>query len=60
MTDHKIARFWDNYIRKLKYYDIKQSALRWHVKHAERYIKANESIRLSRHTQQDIEGYLKV
>lgn len=59
MTDEKIAQFWDNYIRKLKYYDIKPGALRWHVKHVERYIKNHEGVRLSLHTQQHLENYLE-
>jgi len=59
MTDQKIARFWEKYIRKLECCNIKSSALRWHVKHAERYIKMNEAVRLTQHTQQHVEDYLK-
>lgn len=59
MTDVKITRFWDRFISKLGDYDIKQSALRWHVKHAERYIKAHEGHRLANHTQKDVENYLQ-
>ena len=59
MKDDKIARFWDNYIGKLKYYNIKRNTLRWYVKHAEHYIKNNKGLRLSQHTQQDLERYLK-
>ena len=58
MDDVKIARFWDNYIRKLRSIGIKEPALRWYVKHAERYIKAHQSLRLSDHTQQQLETYL--
>jgi len=59
MTDVKIARFWDKYISKLGDYDIKPSALRWHVKHAERYVKAHIGYRLANHTQKDVENYLQ-
>jgi hypothetical protein len=41
MKDEKIARFWDNFISKSKSHGIKDSAIRWHVKHAERYIEAH-------------------
>ena len=59
MSDVKIARFWENYISKLDNYNIKQSAIRWHVKHAERYIKAHDGIRLVNHTRQHVENYLE-
>ncbi|MFO7602305.1 MAG: hypothetical protein R6X06_00655 [Gammaproteobacteria bacterium] len=41
MNDDKIARFWDIFIEKTKCYGIKDRAVRWHVRHAERYIKAH-------------------
>ena len=58
MNDDKIARFWDIFIEKTKRYGIKDKAVRWHVRHAERYIKAHEGIRLSAHTPQHVEDYL--
>ncbi|VAW98930.1 Integron integrase IntIPac [hydrothermal vent metagenome] len=58
MTDEKIARFWDHFILKSKSYGIKHKAIRWHVMHAERYIKAHSDLRLAEHTQQQVESYL--
>jgi integron integrase len=58
MKDEKIARFWDNFISKSKSHGIKDSAIRWHVKHAERYIKAHPESRLSDHLPEQVEAYL--
>lgn len=58
MNDDKIVRFWDIFIEKTKRYGIKDRAVRWHVRHAERYIKAHEGIRLAVHTPQHVEDYL--
>ena len=58
MNDDKLARFWDNFINKSKRYGLKDQALRWHVRHAERYIKAHEGLRLLTHTAQQVEAYL--
>lgn len=59
MNDDKIARFWENFIDKTKRYGIKDKAVRWHVRHAERYIKAHEGVRLAEHTVQQVEDYLE-
>jgi len=58
MTDDKIARFWDNFILRSKHYGIKNSTIRWHVIHAERYIKAHSDLRLIEHAQHHVESYL--
>ena len=59
MNDHSIARFWDKYIEKTKRYGIKDKALRWHVKHAENYIKAYSAIRLVEHSAEQVDQYLQ-
>ena len=59
MTEQSVTRFWDKYIDKTKRYEIKDSAVRWHVRHAEAYIKAHSKIRLADHTEQHVERYLK-
>ncbi len=58
MTDDTITRFWDNFIIKSKSYGIKDSAVRWHVLHAEGYIKAHSTERLFEHTPQHVDKYL--
>jgi integron integrase len=60
MTDDKIARFWDNYIRKLGKFNIKPGTCRWYVKHAERYIRAHEGLRLAKHSREQVEAYLQL
>jgi hypothetical protein len=57
--DAQISRFWEKYIEKLKRYGIKQDLIRWHVKHAELYIKAHKT-RLKEHTALDLDKYLQV
>jgi hypothetical protein len=59
MIDQTIARFWDIYLEKLNSYGDKPVVLRWHVQHAEHYIKAFPDRRLGTHTAQDIEQYLQ-
>ena len=59
MKDQSVSRFWDNYIAKTKSYKIKSSSARWYVRHAEDYIKANASSRLSQHSTDQIEKYLR-
>ena len=59
MIDQSISQFWDKYINKAKTYNIKESAIRWHVRHAETYIKSHKNKRLAEHLQGDLETYLK-
>lgn len=58
MNDNTIARFWDNFIKKSKIYGVNESTVRWHVKHAERYIKAHADLRLFEHAPLHVEQYL--
>ncbi len=59
MTQDTISRFWDNFIEKTKTYGLKPATLRWHVKHAEAYIRAHSDRRLAEHTAQDVTAYLQ-
>jgi len=59
MNDESVSRFWDNYIDKTKAYNVKPKVARWYVRHAESYIKANPNLRLSQHSAEIIEKYLK-
>jgi integron integrase len=56
--DAQISRFWGKYIEKSKRYGIKQSVVRWHVKHAEQYIKAHKT-QLKAHVALDLDKYLQ-
>ena len=47
MNEDSVARFWDNFIQKSKRSGVRVSAIRWHVLHAEAYIKAHPRLRLS-------------
>lgn len=58
MKDKSISRFWDNFINKSKCYGVTDKTVRWHVIHAERYIKAHEGLRLQEHGPEQIEQYL--
>lgn len=57
MTDPSISRFWDNYIIKTKFYRIKPTSVRWYVRYAEQYIKDHKELRLSLHTEQNLDDY---
>jgi len=59
MTDLPASLFWDNYISKTKAYKIKPAAVRWHVRHAENYIKAHVNLRLAQHSAPQMEKYLR-
>lgn len=59
MTDTTASRFWDNYIEKTEAYRLKPSTIRWHVMHAEAYIRAHPDRRLATHTAADVENYLR-
>jgi len=58
MDESRVSRFWDNYIEKAKAYQLKASAMRWHVLHAEAYIKAHPGHRLATHTPSMVDAYL--
>lgn len=59
MVDQSVSRFWDNFITKTKAYHVKESATKWYVRNAERYIRDRENLRLSLHTSEHVENYLK-
>jgi len=58
MDDSRVSRFWDNYIEKAKSYRLKPTTIRWHVLHAEAYIKAHAGRRLATHSPDDMDAYL--
>lgn len=59
MEDQNITRFWEKYIEKLGCYKISPNAYRWHVRHAELYIKAHPDESLSVHSPRLVETYLQ-
>lgn len=59
MEDQSVTRFWDNFIEKLRAYQVKPDVARWYVRHAELYIKAYPERRLAIHSPQNVEQYLK-
>ena len=56
--DAQISRFWDKYVEKSKRCGIKQDFIRWHVRHAELYIKSHNTP-LKSHTSIDVDKYLQ-
>ncbi len=52
----KVSRFWEKYILKSKAYNIPEHLIRWHVRHAELYIKAH-SLRLKLHSAKTVDEY---
>ena len=56
--DARISRFWDKYVYKSKCYGIKPDFIRWHVRHAELYIKSHNTP-LKSHTSLYVEKYLQ-
>jgi hypothetical protein len=52
------SRFWDNYIEKLKAYNLKPVVIQWHVRHVEAYIKHYDGLRLKLHTANEITTYI--
>jgi len=58
MDNDKIARFWDKFITISTNYGVTERTRRWHVIHAERYIKAHPDMRLSEHTPDHVDNYL--
>ncbi len=57
--DARISRFWDKFTDKTIAYGVKKDNVRWYVKHAELYIKS-QNTRLALHTPQTIDNYLEV
>ncbi len=58
-TDKNVARFWENYVEKLRQRGVKQSAMRWYVLRAEEYIKATNGKRLAVQEATDVTHYLE-
>ena len=54
-----VGRFWDKFSDRARKIGVKKTALRWHVRHAEAYLKAFPGKRLGQHTREDVNGYLK-
>ena len=54
-----VARFWDKFSDRARKNGVKDTAVRWHVRHAEVYLKAFPDKRLGQHTREDVTGYLK-
>ena len=59
MIDQSVSRFWDKFISKTKSYGIKHDSARWYVRHAEAYIKTHSERRLSTHSAEILDLYLK-
>jgi integron integrase len=56
--DDQIARFWEKYTEKSKYYGVKPQYVRWHVRHVEFYIKAH-NVPLKNHTAEMLDCYFQ-
>jgi len=56
--DAQISLFWERYIEKARHNGIKQDFIRWHVRHAELYIKSHNAL-LKTHTALDVDNYLQ-
>ncbi len=59
MSDDLGPGFWDKYIEISKRYKVHDNALRWYVRHAEAYLKAYPEVRLSSHSAEYVQRYLK-
>lgn len=59
MSNHLGSRFWDEYIAISKRYKVRDSALRWYVRHAEKYLAYCEEIPLAEHTAAHVDNYLR-
>lgn len=59
MQKEKVSRFWDNFVKKTKRYNVPSKSTRWYVKHVESYIKAHPQLRLALHTEQNLTRYLE-
>ncbi len=54
------GRDWDLYINSLKKQNINGSALQWHVKHVENYLKHYSKKPFVEHTAEDVNDYLRL
>jgi integron integrase len=53
-----VDRFWDRFVDRARNNGVKDNAIRWYIRHAERYLNAFSGKRLAQHTRQDVTGYL--
>lgn len=53
------SRIWDEYIAISKRYKVRASALRWYVRHAEKYLSFCGGIPLAEHTAAHVDNYLR-
>jgi hypothetical protein len=58
-TASAVDRFWRRFIDLARKKGVKDTAVRWYVRHAERYLKALSGKRLAEHTGADVTGYLE-
>jgi integrase len=54
-----VDRFWERFIDLARKNGVKDTAVRWYVRHAERYLEALSGKRLAEHTREDVTGYLE-
>jgi len=54
-----VSRFWRKFVDQARKSGVKETAVRWQVRHAETYLKAFPDKRLGQHTREDVDGYLK-
>ncbi len=54
-----VERFWDKFVDLARKNGVKETAMHWHVRHAEAYLKAFPDKRLGHHTRDDVNGYLQ-
>jgi len=52
-------RFWDRFVERARKNGVTDRAMRWYVRHAERYLKAFPGKRLAEHDRRDVTGYLE-
>jgi len=53
-----VARFWRKYLIALMKSGVKESAVKWYVRHAEAYVKASAGRRIGTHSAADVEAWL--
>jgi hypothetical protein len=58
-TEAAKKRFWNRFIEQARENGVKETAIQWHVRRAEAYLKAFPDKRLSQHTHEDVTGYLE-
>ncbi len=59
MDDPSNSRFWDKYIAVSRLYKVRDSALRWYVRHAKNYIKTFSGLAFMDHGPAQVDEYLR-